>query len=138
MRSLYVLCTLAVLIAPLSASAQQPAANRRSPFDQDMSLGQVAPTPDMWFYDQAMKMYRDPKVAVRRRAEFDADQRKYRLAAQRWFGFSNSRPTVSPTPYTGSYSPCWVSNSAFPFQWSGVNHHVVVVPQTAARGYGLW
>lgn len=122
-----------------SAKAISP---RASAFDQEISLsGQLTPTPDMWFYDQAMRMYRDPKVSIRRHAEFTADQRRYRIAAMNWFGFSNSRPTVNPSAFTGSYSPTWTSNTMFPFQWSGANYqNVIVQPRIvpAGVGYGMW
>jgi hypothetical protein len=112
-----------------------------SAVEPEISLGQLTPTPEMWFYEQAMRRYRDPKVSVRRRAEFEADQRQARLAAQRWFGYSNSRPTVNPTPFTSTYSPMWTSNSPYSGQWRGVGHTTVVVPAQAGRpstGYGLW
>jgi hypothetical protein len=35
-----------------------------------------------------------------------------------WYGMSNSRPTVSATPVTGSYSPAWTSNNFDPFRWN--------------------
>ena len=46
----------------------------------------------MWFYDQAMRQYKDPKMAVRAKAEFRAQERMRRLESMKWFGFSNSRP----------------------------------------------
>jgi hypothetical protein len=75
----------------------------------------------MWFYEQYMRQYQDPKMAVRANAEFRANQRQRRLEAMRWFGFSNSRPRVSADPFNGDYAPVWTSNnSAYPYRWSGV------------------
>ena len=101
----------------------------------------MTPTADMWLYEQSIKRYSDPKAAVRRRAEFEADQRQARLAARRWFGFSVSRPSVSTTPFTGTYSPMWTSNSPYGGQWRGTNPATIMVPVTPVRstsGYGLW
>ena len=73
----------------------------------------------MWFYMQELRRYDDPQVAIRRKAEKKAEQRRHRLAAQKWFGWSQSRPTASPTPWTGVYSPNWVGNGADPYHWIG-------------------
>jgi hypothetical protein len=86
-----------------------------------ISPGELKATPEMWFYEQYMRQYQDPKMAVRANAEFRANQRQRRLEAMRWFGFSNSRPRVSADPFNGDYAPVWTSNnSAYPYRWSGV------------------
>ena len=86
-----------------------------------ISPGDVGPTPEMWFYEKYQQDYLDPKMQVRKNAEFRGAQRRARLAAMQWFGFSNSRPRVGTDPYHGDYAPCWTSNnSAYPFRWSGV------------------
>lgn len=135
----------ALFVAPAIARAQapvdKPEPETAAAPTHDFTMGQLTPTPEMWFYDQSLRNYRDPKTAVRRRAEFEADQRQARLAAQRWFGYSNSRPTANPIPYTGTYSPAWTSNSPYPSQWRGVSRTTVIIPQQSARavaGYGLW
>ena len=75
----------------------------------------------MWFYEQYMRQYQDPKMAVRANAEFQADQRQRRLAAMHWFGMSNSRPKASCDPFHGDYSPGWSSNNtAYPYRWEGI------------------
>lgn len=74
-------------------------------------------TPEMWFYEQERIRYDDPKMAVRRRAELRAAQRAGRLASQKWYGISNSRPMVSPTPVFESYGPYWGSNTYDPKRW---------------------
>jgi len=146
-----VLCALVFCGATIAGTQQPvrrpsvpkpvPAAEPTAEADHEISLGKLTPTPEMWFYDQQLRQYKDPKMAVRRRASFEADQRQMRLAAQRWFGYSNSRPTVNPSPFTGVYSPMWTSNSNYPNMWRGTNPATVYVPTESGRpnaGYGLW
>lgn len=86
-----------------------------------ISASQVRATPAMWFYDQAMRQYKDPKMAVRAAAEFRASQRMRRLASMRWFGMSNSRPRASSDPFHGDYSPGWCANPGYyPSRWGGM------------------
>ena len=59
----------------------------------------------MWFYQQAMRQYQDPKLAVRQAAELRGQQRQQRLAAMQWYGLSNSRPRASSDPFHGDYRP---------------------------------
>ena len=59
---------------------------------QTISPGDLKPTETMWFYQQAMRQYADPKVAVRQAAELRGQQRRQRLAALEWYGLSNSAP----------------------------------------------
>lgn len=75
-------------------------------------------TPEMWFYQQERSHWENPREAVRRKAEFRASQRANRIASMQWFGKSNARPTASPTPFTGSYSPTWTSNNFDPNRWN--------------------
>ena len=101
-----------------------------------VSLGEVVPTPEMWFYEQYVQQYQDPKAMVRQKAEFRSAARQRRIAARRWFGFSNMRPAASPDPYYGDYSPRWSSNNYFnPFQWNGVAPAVTVVRPIWWLGY---
>ncbi len=87
----------------------------------------VATTPEMWFYEQERIRHDDPKASVRRKAEFRATQREHRLAALKWYGMSNSRPTTSTTPVMGTYSPTWVANSIDPFRWhTGISTNYVL------------
>ncbi len=80
---------------------------------------QVAQTEDMWFYLQELRRYDDPMMAVRRKAELKGKQRRQRLAAMKWFGYSQSRPTANPTPIMGYYSPMWSGNGSDPYLWIG-------------------
>jgi hypothetical protein len=87
-----------------------------------VSLGDLKATPEMWFYDQAMRQYQDPKMAVRAKAEFRAQQRQRRIESMKWFGFSNSRPRANSDPFNGDYSPGWVAHSSYyPSRWNGMN-----------------
>ena len=46
----------------------------------------------MWFYEQSLREYNDPKTAVRAKADFRPGQRRRRMESMKWFGFSNFRP----------------------------------------------
>jgi len=88
------------------------------------SLGTV--TPEMWLYLQEQQRHDDPEMAVRRNAEFRATQRQDRIASRRWFGLSNSRPSASPIPTMGSYSPFWSGNDSDPNRWNGVGGPIII------------
>ena len=133
---------LAVLTATwvsATASAQRP---RETPdrFDREISAGELTPTPEMWLYQQERRLWEDPKVAVRRKAEFRTAQRMRRIAAQRWFGINNLRPMASPIPYWGgAASPYWASNSSDSYRWMGTGGPRVVTRPTRPAGfYGFW
>jgi hypothetical protein len=84
-----------------------------------VSMSTLTPTPEMWFYEQMRQDYNNPELQARRRAELEASQRRARIAAREWYGYSNSRPTAHPTPHTYYYSATWGSNTTNPFIWSG-------------------
>lgn len=133
----YLLAVSALVMASV-AVAQQPTKDKPQP-EGFTSLGQMTPTPEMWFYQEEMRRREDPRVAVREKAEFRAAQRQRRIAAMKWFGLSNSRPVANPTPFTSQYSPGWVSNTHSPYQWSGTTRSSTII--NARRGgaiYGLW
>jgi len=100
---------------------------------RETSMGVVTPTPEMWFYDQERTRHDDPKMAVRRRAEQRAQQRQDRLSSQQWYGISNSRPTVSPTPWFGDYSSFWGSNTYDPLRWRPAATPLVVLRPSLDR-----
>lgn len=142
-RAALVVAALALVVVGTShAAAQDKAPNdaQSSVLDREISLGELQPTPEMWFYQQQMRSYLDPKMAVRRRAEFRGEQRQNRLAASAWFGQSKSRPTASGTPFTDSYSPSWTSNTANPFNWAGVGNRMVVVrpARSNVSSFDIW
>jgi hypothetical protein len=136
LRGIFTLAILGIFTVP--AWAQKPAAKPQpiapaigSSVDKSsaktqtdvttISPGELKPTPEMWFYEQYMRQYQDPKMAVRANAEFRAEQRARRIAAMQWFGFSNSRPQACPDPIHGDWSPGWTSNNpTYPYRWTGV------------------
>lgn len=92
----------------VKAETQQPA---------PMSLSEM--TPEMWLYMQELRRHDDPRESVRRNAEFRSDQRRRRIAAREWFGYSNARPSVNTTPWFGEYSSHWGSNDVWrPDRWT--------------------
>ncbi len=123
--ALFVVCL--PLVSATIAVAQEPIPARVDARRDGLSVGDVSPTPEMWFYAQEQKRYEDPKMAVRRNAEFDGAQRQARLNARRWFGYSNIRPTADPIPTMGDYSAHWTSNGYMPEQWSGTTGTPTVV-----------
>lgn len=132
--SLSALAVSVALAAPVAA--QSPGRTTASKPTVTISPGQLAPTPEMWFYEQAMRHYQDPKTAVRQKAEFQAAERIRRLTALKWYGISKSRPVVYPDPFYGGYGPAWSSGSFHrPLTWSGPATPLVVVrsPTTITR-----
>ena len=121
-------CFVAMPVFLSSAMAQQPLPTRVdrpavsvSPMvpspPTSPTLSSPPVTPELWVYSQELRRHDDPALSVRRKAELKADQRLARLAAQKWYGFSNSRPEASPIPFMGQYSPGWVGNSWNRYDW---------------------
>ena len=126
MKRLVMSCGLfSILLAGGFASAQEYGS---ATTDEVASASEMQPitTPEMWFYQQNMRLYEDPKVAVRKKAEFRAQQRQQRIAAQKWYGFSNARPTVNATPWGGMYSPAWTASASRPYGWNNIGRPVIV------------
>ena len=97
-----------------------------------ISPGDLAPTQEMWFYQQYQKEYMDPKTTVRQKAEFRAEERQRRLAARRWYGFSNLRPTANVDWIDSDPAPHWASGNVYlPFQWNGPVSTTVHLKPTA-------
>jgi len=118
-RGLLVFSAATLLMAAAPARAADPP-DRYLAFRGGLSSGQVVETPEMWFYEEYRRDYHDPHMMVRRNAEFRAQQRRHRLAALKWFGFSNSRPRASSDPLHNDYSPYWAGNNAhYPYRWQG-------------------
>ncbi len=116
---------LIALGLPLLLTAGAAAADRATSaglgIDSAVSASELKATPEMWFYDQAVRQYKDSRMAVRASAEYRYAQRQRRLESMRWFGFSNSRPQAGTDPFHSDYSPRWVANqSYFPSRWNGV------------------
>jgi hypothetical protein len=97
-----------------------------------ISAGELAPTQDMWFYEQYQKQYTDPKTVVRQKAEFRAEERMRRISALRWYGFSNQRPAASSDPINSEYAPRWTGGNIYhPFRWNGPAATTALVKPTA-------
>ncbi len=94
-----------------------------------LPTGSMPVTPEMWFYEQQLREYLSPKLAVRRNAEFRANQRRHRLAAMRWFGFSAARPRSETDPWNGGgYGATWTGGSELhPYRWSGAGWSTVII-----------
>jgi hypothetical protein len=152
MKRLSIIISAVIVLAGTTARAQQPdvpggkadaAAARpeakaskgaRNSGYPTLSPGEIQATPDMWFYEQAVRQYLDPDLAVRRAAEARAQQRHQRLESMRWFGLSNQRPRASVDSIHGDYSPMWTSNDTFyPNRWVGGS-----VPYFVLRPGGNW
>ncbi len=121
MKRFAVVSVLFLLAFPVLARAEKPntAGWGTSAL---ISSGELKATPEMWFYDQEMRQYKDPQMAVRAKADVRAIARQRRLESMHWFGFSNSRPRASSDPYNNDYSPGWVSNPGYyPSRWNGVS-----------------
>lgn len=132
-------CVGALAGASLTSAQDVRFSQREDPAPTTIvSPGEVTPTVEMWFYEQALRRYNDPQVAVRAKAEFRARQRDQRLAAQAWYGYSNMRPTVTFTPNMTPYSPGWTGNSYMPGQWRGAGSPVYVVPRGTGNLRGWW
>jgi hypothetical protein len=113
-------CMLWTLALSWPCAAQEPPRQaRRDQGAPAVAEAEVsyARTPEMWIYEQERIRRDDPKMAVRRKAELRGLQRAERLAAQKWFGKSNSRPAVSSTPLWSGYSSYWGSNTYDPNRW---------------------
>jgi hypothetical protein len=126
-RTVLAALLLATVVAE-HAAAQQASPPRRTEDGQTAEFpAGISMTPEMWFYLEEVRRYEDPSMAVRRNAEIRAQQRQNRLAALKWFGFSNLRPQASPTPMSSSYSPAWVGSVGSPYSWTGLGNHSYVV-----------
>jgi hypothetical protein len=117
-------CLAAPVLAEKPTVLVRPAPTPGASF----SMGELTPTPEMWFYEQYARQYQDPKVAVRNNAEIRAGQRMQRLAAMKWYGLSNQRPRNTMDPVHSDYSASWTSGSAnYPNRWGGPGNTSVIV-----------
>lgn len=103
-----------------TAFAQNPtfrgAKQKNFDLTRQPSWSRLIPTESMYMYEQHKRDFLNPTLAIRRRAEYKAWERRSRLAAQRWYGYSNSRPTRHPTPVTAGWSsPSWTGNYRYDY-----------------------
>jgi hypothetical protein len=130
------LLSLVVLSVVTSAAWAQNPVRRGPEKDADPAKqtpwSRVPPTEAMWMYEQQKRDYLDPTLAIRRRAEYTAWQRRYRLASMQWYGYSNSRPSWHPTPFmSGTFSPSWTGNDYLDrYRWSTAAPPVVIRPES--------
>lgn len=112
---------------PVAASGHSMTTTQQPPMCT-LPTGSMPITPEMWFYEQQLREYLNPKLAVRRNAEFRSNQRRHRLASMRWFGFSGARPRSETDPWNGGgYGASWVSSSELhPYSWSGAGWSTVM------------
>jgi hypothetical protein len=108
---------LSLVVVGFASHASGQGPNARKEADARKTLVPAQVTPEMWIYSQEMRRYEDPQQMVRRKAEVKSAQRNGRLAAMKWFGFSNSRPQANPVPFMGAYSPTWVGNGYDRYDW---------------------
>ena len=80
---------------------------------------------DDWYY-QSPNEVTPIRTIPQQKAQFRAQQRMGRLAAQRWYGYSNSRPQVAAMPFTAMYRTAWQRPGGWPYRWH-TNHTVVVI-----------
>ena len=135
MKRFYIVLAASCFMALPALAQEKSSTDSKVVPNVALSSGQVAPTPEMWFYEQQLREYLDPKMSIRRVVEQRSAERRAPLAAMRWYGYSNLRPTASPDPYNGDYSPGWGgNNSLYPSRWSGYGPSWVV-QQPANRTY---
>jgi hypothetical protein len=128
-----VVCSSGVAWAQSESSKSAAAAK---PDSGIISPGDLKPSENMWFYQQAMRQYADPKLAVRHAAELRRQQRQQRLASMDWYGLSNSRPQASSDPVHSDYSPGWTANNLYyPYRWTGPTTPIVVINPDAGQYY---
>ncbi|MGD9645762.1 MAG: hypothetical protein AB7U73_08620 [Pirellulales bacterium] len=131
---------LLALCGLLGTGAQAQESGRRPLiYGGDMSMGELTPTPEMWFYQQELRQFQDPHAMVRRRAEFKAAQRHARMESSAWYGIYNSRPTTQYTPFMGgTYGPAFGGSRDFN-RWYPNNRPVILLRGNASgSNYGLW
>jgi len=128
MKRLWIALAAVVLVVPVAIAQERSSGDTKITPAATISSGQVTATPEMWFYEQRLREYMDSKLAVRRVAEERSAQRRARIAARKWYGYSNLRPVASPDPFNGNYSPSWGGNNGlYPDLWSGYGPSYVVL-----------
>jgi hypothetical protein len=120
MKRLIISSALLLVFFAATVRAEKPILTN-SGVNTVISPGELKATPEMWFYEQSLRQYKDPQMAVRAKAEYRSQCREQRIESMKWFGLSNSRPHASSDPYHNDYSPGWVSCPGFfPSRWNGV------------------
>ena len=73
---------------------------------------------DAWGYKPSYVYQPNPKAIIHQKSQARAFQLRWRIAAMRWYGMVNERPTASPTPFMGLYSPAWQMPGGRPYAWN--------------------
>ncbi len=123
------LASLAVLFlmvpAPVQAQSPNPSTAKGT---INIATSELSPTPEMWFYEQQLRQYNDPKQMARQRAEFKSAERQRRITMMAWYGASNSRPRAGTDPVHGDIMPGWTSGHyLYPLQWSPFGPSAIVL-----------
>lgn len=119
MRWLLLSLLVVFVLVAVPAMAQSPLTNEIRIGSTGALASEVAPTSDTWLYQEQLRLYMDPKMSLRRIAEEKAEKRRARLAAQRWYGQSNIRPTVGADSVYGDWGARWTSGNRYhPSRWS--------------------
>ena len=127
MRWLLLSLSIVFVLVAVPAMAQSPLTNEIR-IGGGVTAGELTPTSDMWFYQEQLRQYMDPKMSLRRIAEAKANQRRARLDALRWYGYSNTRPRVGTDPVHGDWGARWTSGNRYhPSRWSYFGPSLVVV-----------
>ena len=122
---------LALLMAHNAAAQDTDQASHLThPTWQTAKAGQ---TGDTWAYRHLPDTTDDRADAIRRRAEFRSQQRALRIAAQKWYGVSKSRPSVSTTMWWGPYPAAWSTRSHQRFAWVQIPTATGASPEKRSR-----
>lgn len=128
MKRLMLTCSVLFLLSAAPATAQDQKNDTSNTIVPHFTTGQITPTPEMWFYQEDLRQYQDPKAAVRQKAEYRSAQRQQRMAALKWYGFSNQRPMASTDPFHSDYSPKWTGPAVnYPNRWYQSSRPWVVI-----------
>jgi hypothetical protein len=128
MRWLLLSLSVVFVLVAVPAMAQSPPTNEIRIGGGFATTGELAPTSEMWFFQEQLRQYMDPKMSLRRIAEEKANQRRARLNALRWYGYSNIRPMVGMDPVHGDWGARWTSGNPYhPSRWSYFGPALVVV-----------
>ena len=71
---------------------------------------------EAWYYGSSYEKP-TPLMIIQQKAQIRAAARIRRLETMKSYGMSNARPTASPTPHTGMYSPAWQMPGGRPYAW---------------------
>jgi len=139
MRLLPLAALAAVWLASASSTLAQESGRKPLIYGGDISMGELTPTPEMWFYQQELRQFQDPHAMVRRRAESKAAQRHARIESSAWFGVYNSRPTTQYTPFMGgTYGPAFGGSRDFNRWYPSHRPMIFIRSGSAGSNYGLW